>query len=198
MIVVEKRGYHWAWIQNHEFLKINKDFAKQFSTQRRGIYFFIVKFFIVGGERGKMNNPLIWEPNKDESNFNFRGNLLANTWILWTRAYEYVLIQHNIIQAWKYNTMEIDNRNNIYKRKGNTDCNTTTQDSLLWKVIAWLCKFLLTWKFSVTKCFSLSWVPTPITLQNMILYIKNLLELIPNYLYSKNRLLVIALLHLSY
>ena len=52
-------------------------------------YSITFKFLIAGGKRGKMNNPIMWEPNKDESNIKFKGNLLVNIWIQWTIEYEY-------------------------------------------------------------------------------------------------------------
>ena len=50
--------------------------------QRWDSYSFIVRFLIFGDNIRKMRNPLIWAPNKDESNINFRGNMFVNTLLL--------------------------------------------------------------------------------------------------------------------
>ena len=58
---------------------MNKDFAIEFIPQKHDSYSFTIRFLIPSGNRRKMKSPLIWAPNKDESNINFRGNMFVNT-----------------------------------------------------------------------------------------------------------------------
>ena len=75
-------------------------------------------------------------------------------WILESYEPEHMSMNYDSTQShssMKDNIMKIDNRNNIHRRKGNTYYKTTTLETLLWKIIAWLCKILFTWKCSITK-----------------------------------------------